>query len=217
MDPSHDRQPSPVEELATALESPDSSIRLKAAMLAGTYPEPTVLGHLIDRCRVEGDFYVREMLTWALIQHARPSVIPLLRTELSSGVPQARSQALHTLSKLVVPESWPWVFPHLLEDADDEVARAAWRVAVAIVPRGSESDLLAILIDQLGRGDLEVKKSLARALVELEIIHPPVTATLRDTVGTSTREAGAHAQATIKLINDPGASFPALLAEASRI
>lgn len=216
MDASHDQRPSPIGKLTTALESPDSSVRLKTAMLAGTYPEPELLGHLIARCRVEGDFYVREMLTWALIQHPRASVIPLLRTELRSEVPQARSQGLHTLSKLVVPESWPWLFPHLLNDADDEVARAAWRVAVAIVPTGTESDLLAILIDQLGRGDLEVKKSLARALVDLEFIYPPVIAGLEKAITTASRVAGSHARATLKLIHDPGASFPALLAEASR-
>jgi hypothetical protein len=121
---------------ATDLSSPVASVRLRAALTAGTHPDPGLVDLLLDRCAVEPDFFVRDTLTWALVQAPREVTVPALRTALESPTTQARSQALHTLSKLVVPQAWAWVFPALLCDPDDEVARAAWRVAVGIVPRG---------------------------------------------------------------------------------
>ena len=102
------------------------------------------------------------------------------------------------------------------QDEDDEVARAAWRVAVRIVPQGSEAALLDVLVSQLGRGDLEVRKSLARALVDLAVICEEVVPILTETVRTGSREAAVHAHAVLCLVRDPGASFPALVEEARR-
>ena len=86
----------------------------------------------------------------------RDITIPTVRAELASPIPQARSQALHTLSQIRVPEAWPWIFPHMLRD-DDEVVRVAWRLAVAIVPEGSEPELADVLVSQFDRGNMEVK------------------------------------------------------------
>lgn len=51
-------------------------------------------------------FYVRDMLTWALIRNDTPTLIEQLLPELGSDVAQARSQALHTLSKIGHPDTW---------------------------------------------------------------------------------------------------------------
>ena len=48
------------------LESSDSSVRLRAALAVGTTPDPQFIDTLIERCAVEPEFSVREMLTWAL-------------------------------------------------------------------------------------------------------------------------------------------------------
>lgn len=213
--PSHSNLPS-FAELLAALAADDPSVRLRAAMMAGTNPDERLLGPLIDRCGVEPDFYVRDMLTWALIQLPRAVTVPSLKGELESEFAQARSQALHTMSKIVVPEAWPWIFPGLLQDEDDEVARAAWRVAVGIVPRGSETALLDALLGQLGRGDLEVKRSLARALVDLAVICEQVEPILTQAARIRSPEAAAHAHAVLRLVRDPGASFPVLLEQARR-
>ena len=60
--------------------------------------------------------------------------MPRLLAELRSERAQTRSQALCTLSKIKAPEAWPAITRSLLRDADDEVARSAWRAAVALVP-----------------------------------------------------------------------------------
>ena len=108
-----------------ALAATDPSVRLRAALDAGTRPDPTAVPLLVDRCAVEPDFFVRDMLTWALTRHPAEVTVPLLLDALGAAVPQARSQALHTLSKIGDPAAWPHVSEALLRDEDDEVARAA--------------------------------------------------------------------------------------------
>jgi hypothetical protein len=86
------------------------------------------------RRALEPDFYVRDMLTWALTRFPSEIIVPRLLAELRSERAQARSQALHTLSKIKDAGAWPTITRSLLRDADDEVARSAWRAAVALVP-----------------------------------------------------------------------------------
>lgn len=114
-----------IQQLRDALTQSDSSVRLKAVLAAGTHPDDAALDVLVAQCSHEPDFYVRDMLTWAITRLPRDITIPAVRAELASPIPQARSQALHTLSKIRVPEAWPWIFPHMLRDDDDEVVRVA--------------------------------------------------------------------------------------------
>ena len=72
------------------LKSPDQSIRLKAALAAGTYPESEYIPILIHQCAVEADFFVRDTLSWALMGHNRETVVASLIPELKSPIPQAR-------------------------------------------------------------------------------------------------------------------------------
>lgn len=202
--------------LMAALRGATPSGRLQAALLAGTEPDPGLLATLIERCGVEPDFFVRETLTWALIQLPRTLVVPALRRQLDAPLPQARSQALHTLSKLVVPQAWAWVFPSLVNDPDDEVARTAWRVAVGVVPRGEEAHLTGTLLRHLGRGDADVKKSLSRALIDLALLDESLEPALIRARDTLLAEQRAHAGATLTLLADPGASFDGAYADARR-
>src|SRR5687768_11562957 len=82
------------------LEHRDPSVRLRAALAVGTTPDLRAVAALIERCAVEPEFYVREMLTWALTRHSPSTTVPRLVAELRSEHAQARSQALHTLSKI---------------------------------------------------------------------------------------------------------------------
>lgn len=102
----------------------------------------------------------------------------------------------------------------LLTDADDEVARSAWRTAVVLVPEGEESALAVVLATQLGRGERETQLSLSRALVALgEVIVPALHA------ATSSRDPGthAHALATRQLLRDPDTGFGFAIEEAKRV
>ena len=190
--------------LDQALADPDPSVRLKAALAAGTEPSLRYLETLLERCAVEPDFQVREMLTWALIRLPGETVLPQLIGELSRNEPQARSQALHTLSKFRDSSAWQAVAA-MLDDEDGGVVRTAWYTAVALVPESQCEWLSEKLATQLGNGDDETQLSLSRALVGLghEIIEPLLAAAIHH----SDENVRKHALATERLLKDPNAGF----------
>lgn len=191
-----------------------SSVRLRAALAVGTTPDPRFVDKLIERCAIEPEFFVRDMLTWALTRHPVSMTLPGLLRAVRSKRAQARSQALHTLSKIGDRQAWPAITRTLLSDADDEVARSAWRAAVVLVPEGEESALATELVTQLGRGGRETQLSLSRALVALgEAIGPA----LRAATTAPDPRLRAHALATGRLLRDPDAGFDFAIEEAKRV
>ncbi|MFJ4862099.1 MULTISPECIES: HEAT repeat domain-containing protein [unclassified Streptomyces] len=196
------------------LEDGRASVRLRAAMAIGSTPDPRSVEKLVERCATETDFSVREMLTWALTRHSASVTVPRLIDELGSERPQARSQALHTLSKIGERRAWPAITRALLSDADDEVARSAWRAAVVLVPEGEESVLAGALATQLGRGGRETQLSLSRALIALG---DAASATLREAVTDLDPRVRHHALATERLMRDPDIGFEFAIEEAKRV
>lgn len=200
--------------LVTALADGNGSTRLRAALWIGSHPDPRLVDALIARCAIEPDFFVRDMLTWALTRCPSEITVPKLVAELRSDVGQARSQALHTLSKIKDGSAFPAITSSLLCDADDEVARSAWRAAVMLVPDGQKRELAEELATQFGRGTRDVQLSLSRALVALgaEVVEP----VLRDALASHAPEVRAHASATERLLGDPHAGFDVAVHEAKR-
>ena len=173
------------------------------------------LAHLIERCAVEQDFYVRDMLTWALLRCPSDITVPKLLAELQSGLAQAKSQALHTLSKIKNASTWSAITPSLLRDADDEVAKSAWRAAVILVPEGEEMALAEALATQLGRGGRETQLSLSRSLVTLG--EEAVTAVLQKATETKDPNIIAHARATERLLSEPESGSEFAVGQVKRI
>ncbi|MFG2947140.1 HEAT repeat domain-containing protein [Streptomyces adustus] len=191
-----------------------ASVRLRAALAIGTTPDPRCVDTLVERCAIEPDFQVREMLTWALTRHPASATVPALLGELRSPRAQARSQALHTLSKIGDRQAWPAITRALMSDADDEVARSAWRAATVLVPEGEEAELAGVLATQLGRGGRETWSSLSRALIALgEAMLPALRAACADPDPLVRR----HAHATERLSHDPDAGFEFAIEEAKRV
>ncbi|MYR08046.1 HEAT repeat domain-containing protein [Gordonia sp. SID5947] len=200
--------------LVEALSGPQPSTRLQAALAAGTYPDDTLVGALVERCGVEPDFFVRDMLTWALTRCSVTVTIPRLLAELTSPTPQARGQALHTLSKIGDRTVWSNVPSELLHDSDDDVARSAWRAAVVLVPDGERGSLAAGLAAEFGRGDEETRRSLSRALVALGESAVPLVVAARAVDDDAARD---HAIATARLMDDPDSDFAAAVDHARRV
>ncbi|WP_425825735.1 HEAT repeat domain-containing protein [Streptomyces fractus] len=201
------------------LEAGDASVRLRAAMAVGSAPDPQFVGKLVERCAVEPEFFVRDMLTWALTRHPAALTLPALVREVRSGPAQARGQALHTLSKIGDRSAWPVITRELLTDPDDDVARSAWRAAVVLVPEdeeeaGAKADLAALLATQLGRGGRDTQLSLGRALVDLGDVVAPV---LRAAATASDPDVRAHALATQQVLRDPDTGFGFAIEEAKRV
>ncbi|MFF0435454.1 HEAT repeat domain-containing protein [Streptomyces sp. NPDC004327] len=197
-----------------ALADGSSSVRLRAALAVGTTPDPRFVDALVERSAVEPEFFVRDMLTWALTRHPASLTLPRLLDAVRSPRAQARSQALHTLSKIGDRRAWPAVTRELLTDADDDVARSAWRAAVLLVPEGEESALAVVLSTQLGRGARETQLSLSRALVALgEAMVPSV----RAAAAGPDPLVRAHALATELLLRDPDTGFEFAIEQAKRV
>lgn len=208
-----------VDPVVSALSGANSQKRLQAAMAIGTTAEARHLDILIERCRIEPDFFVRDMLTWALTRMPAEVVVPRLIAELSSDVPQAQSQALHTLSKIGDSRAWAAIDPaqrglELIGHPDAEVARSAWRSAAALVPGDHREKLASALVAQLGRGDLETQKSLSRAIVSLG---DDLVSVLDGKLQAEEETVRTHAMATRDMFTDPDAGFAHALSEAKRV
>lgn len=203
----------PDARLVDALACADSSTRLRAALSVGTSGDPGLVDTLVARCAVEPDFFVRDMLTWALCRFPAEITVPMLLDELGSEVAQARSQALHTLSKIGDRRAWPAVST-LLHDETDEVAQSAWRAAVVLVPPGKEGGLAADLAIVLGRGDHQVQLSLSRALAALGEAAVPM---LDAAMASPEPHVRAHAEATELLRRDPESGFALSVQTARRV
>ncbi|WP_282086627.1 HEAT repeat domain-containing protein [Streptomyces tendae] len=196
------------------LEDGRASVRLRAALAVGSAPDPRFVDKLVERSAVEPEFFVRDMLTWALTRHPVSMTLTRLVGEVGSDRPQARSQALHTLSKIGDRRAWLAITRAVLCDADDEVARSAWRAAVVLVPGGEEPALAAVLATQLGRGDRETQLSLSRALIALD---EAVVEVLDAATTAPDPQVRAHALATRRLLRDPDAGFASAIEEAKRV
>ncbi|MEV6426243.1 HEAT repeat domain-containing protein [Nocardia sp. NPDC051463] len=203
----------PDARLVDALAGADSSTRLRAALSAGTLGDPRLAQALVARCAVEPDFFVRDMLTWALCRLPAAITVPRLLGELGSDITQARSQALHTLSKVGDRSAWPAVST-LLHDEHDEVALSAWRAAAVLVPPGKEGELAADMATALGRGDHHVQLGLSRALAALGAASAPV---LDVAMASPDPRVRAHAEATQRLRRDPDSGFTLSLEMATRV
>ena len=180
--------------LEALLKSPDQSVRLKAALAAGTYPEPSFIEILVAQCAHETDFFVRDTLSWALLMQDRKAVVARLIPELKSENPQSRSQALHTFTKIGDKENYPLITHDLLFDSDDFVASTAWRAASVLVPDAEKTKLVLILVTQLGRGDSDIQFGLTRFLCAIgEEIVAPLTAASE----SEKEEVRVHAQFTL--------------------
>ncbi len=180
--------------LKALLESPDKSARLKAALAAGTYPDPEFIEVLVSQCAHETDFFVRDTLSWALLRNDVPKVVERLKPELSSENAQAKSQALHTLTKIGDKQFYSLITDEHLFNADDKVAVTAWRAASVLAPENEVPALIKILVTQLGRGDSDVQFDLTRFFCSLgkAIIEP-----LTEATKSLKEEISVHARFTL--------------------
>jgi HEAT repeat protein len=152
--------------LRALLDSPDQSVRLKAALAAGTYPEEDFIDVLISQCAIESDFFVRDTLSWALMRNDVSKVVQRLEIELHSPNLQAKSQAIHTLSKIGDKTNYPLITDEMLFDSDDFIASTAWRVASVLAPDDQKPNLVAKLITDVQFGLTRFLCALGECIVE---------------------------------------------------
>jgi hypothetical protein len=128
------------------------------------------------------------------MRHDQKSVVDQLKIELKSENSQAKSQALHTLSKIGDKENYELITRDLLLDSDDFVASTAWRSASVLVPENQKQVLVELLISQLGRGDSDTQFGLTRFLCA---IGQPIVAPLTRATQSSDEVVRTHAEFTL--------------------
>jgi HEAT repeat protein len=186
------------------LASPDQSVRFKAALAAGTYPEPRFIEILVSQCAHEPDFFVRDTLSWALMRNDIPAVVERLKIELTSTNPQGKSQAIHTLSKIGDKQNYPMITDEMLFDSNDLVASTAWRAASVLVPEAEKEALVAKLVTQLGRGDSDLQFGLTRFLCA---IGDPIVAPLTAAAHSEDNAVSNQAKFTLMRFNEMQLDF----------
>lgn len=199
--------------LAEALATPAASTRQQVALTAGTHPRDTYVPVLVARCAVDPDLTVRETLTWALLRHDPDVTLPALTAELASTNSQARSQALHTLSKIGDTRAWPAITRDLIDNPDLRVARTAWRAASRLAPEAERAALAHLLTAHLGVGDWPVQRALTDALLFLGDDAAPALAASAEAPDLHTR---AHAVATQAMRADDALGFDVAIENALR-
>lgn len=184
------------DELDRALEaarSTDHQTRMRAAILLGTIADASVAEELVNLLVAEPDPFVRETVTWAVVQNGEASV-PHLHAALAGDSP-SRAWVLHALSKIQHPSTPELVLP-LVDDPLPQVAAKAWWV----LGRMAVPEAAGLLTDRLGQQNDEDRKSdLTRAL---QFLGAPAVPLLGTKLGDPDPAVRRHAAEALVAIGD---------------
>lgn len=161
--------------LIQRLDHKDENVRLRAAMDLGASEDPQAAAVLVARLGAETDPAVKEMITWAAVQHADRAMGALM-VQLYSAEAPVRAQAAHVLSKIGGEPVVRPIIP-VIGDEDPVVAVKAARAAAST----GSPEVVPALVARLGQGDATVRDALSDALVALaEWTVEPLVAALAD-------------------------------------
>lgn len=167
------------------LANPDKDVRQAAAIALGELADDCTAETLARRLWDEPDFYVRETLTWALTQVAPPAR-PAVVDALSDPRPEARTQALHVLSKFADPEVVPDILPLLRDESESVAEKARWALSRIGDPRAVPE-----LARLLGHGDLETRNGLTTTLAAFAAHAVPSTTEALSSTDAAVRQHAA--------------------------
>lgn len=182
--------------LSERLRHPEASVRFRAALDASGQ---TPVADLLDLLRSDPADGVREVATWALVQHGA-SALDAVVAELHDPDAGVRRQMAHVLGKLADPRAVP-ALAGLLDDPDPEVAAKA---AFGLGQIGGP-DAVAALVGVLGRGPATLRATIVAALGRLGT---RATAALVTALESDDAARRADAAETLGLIEDPRSAVP---------
>lgn len=156
--------------LTERLRHPEAWVRFRAALES---PRSAPLADLLEILRSEEEPGVREVISWAIVQHGAEA-FAAVRAEVDDPDPAVRRQATHVLGKLGDPRAVP-ALAGLLEDPASEVAEKA---AFGLGRLGGP-DAASALVGALGSGGSVLRATVVTALTSLgEQVVAPVVARL---------------------------------------
>ena len=157
-----------------ASRAQDTNTRLQAALAAGTDPTPQDVGALIAQCATEPDFFVLDMLTWALTRHPAGTIVPLLLTALREGSSRQRQA-------VALQDGSPSVRSLVASYLDEPDLNAAGGLRWAIVRQGTAAiDALTAAGSDAPAdpADPTIRRRISEALADIDL--PQATAALQD-------------------------------------
>lgn len=155
--------------LTERLRHPDAWVRFRAALDA---PTAAPLADLLEVLRSEPEPGVREVVTWAIVQHG-PDALAAVLAHVADPEASVRRQMAHVLGKLADPRAVPALI-RLLADEPEVAAKAAFGLGQIGGP-----DAVAALIGVLGQGAAAFRATVVTALAgQGEHALVPVTARL---------------------------------------
>ncbi|MDO5533151.1 MAG: HEAT repeat domain-containing protein [Propionibacteriaceae bacterium] len=140
--------------LTERLRHPDAWVRFRTALGAST---EVSVDELLDALRDEPEAGVREVLTWAVVQHG-PVALDAVTASLADPDPGVRKQMAHVLGKLADPDAVP-ALVGLLGDDPDVAAKAAFGLGQIGGP-----DAAGALAEVLGSGGSVLRATVVTAL-----------------------------------------------------
>lgn len=144
--------------LTERLRHPEAWVRFRAALES---PRSAPLAELLEILRSEEEPGVREVISWAIVQHGAEA-FEAVRAEVSDPDPAVRRQAAHVLGKLADPRA-VGALAALLEDPASEVAENA---AFGLGRIGGP-DAVSALVGSLGSGGSVLRATVVTALTTL--------------------------------------------------
>jgi HEAT repeat protein len=154
--------------LLDRLGHPDKSTRSAAVLELHRLDHPDKLAVLIQSLRTEPDLFVREDITYAVMNmgHAAVAALCQLLTDADANV---RHHAAHTLGKIGDPAA----VDALINVLDDDDSRVVLKAAFALAQIGDERALPA-LVDLLGDDDREVQTGLLNIIESFDTAAVPL-------------------------------------------
>lgn len=140
--------------LTERLRHPDAWVRFRAALDA---PTSAPLPDLIEVLRSEPEPGVREVVTWAIVQH-RPEALGAVLAQVGDPDAGVRRQMAHVLGKMADARAVP-ALAGLLADEPEVAAKAAFALGQIGGP-----DAVAALAGVLGQGSAAVRATVVTAL-----------------------------------------------------
>lgn len=140
--------------LTERLRHPDAWVRFRAALDS---PTSAPLDELLETLRYEPAPGVREVLTWAIVQHGAPALDAVV-VGLADPDPEVRHQMAHVAGKMADPRAVPGLV-RLLADEPEVAAKAAFSLGQIGGP-----DAIAALVGSLGVGGSVLRATIVTAL-----------------------------------------------------
>lgn len=178
--------------LTERLRHPDAWVRFRAALDA---PTAAPLADLLEVLRSEPEAGVREVVTWAIVQHG-PEAVGAVLGHVGDSDAGVRHQMAHVLGKLADPRAVP-ALVGLLADEPEVATKAAFALGQIGGP-----DAVVALVGVLGSGGSGLRATVVTALGGLgESVVVPVL----DRLGSRSAATRADAAEVLGAVGDEAA------------